>query len=61
MCWTKPFNVYSSALVNSIPKGISISGFADNHSLKKAFRAGDVTDEQKSVNDIESSLSKLGS
>ena len=39
------FNAYSSTLVNSIPKGISIIGFADDHSLQKAFRAGDVTDE----------------
>ena len=54
------FNVYSSTVVNSIPKGISISGFADDHSLQKAFRAGDVSDEQKSVNEIESCLVKVG-
>ena len=54
------FNVYSSTLVNSIPKGISISGFADDHSLQKVFRAGDEMDEQRSVNEIESCLIKVG-
>ena len=54
------FNAYSSTLVNSIPKGINISGFEDDHSLQKAFRLGDVTDEQRSVNEIESCLIKVG-
>ena len=31
------FNAYSSTLVNCIPKGISISGFTDDHSLQKVF------------------------
>ena len=47
-------------MLKSIPKEISISGFADDHSLQKAFRAGDVTDEQRSVNEIESCLIKVG-
>ena len=31
------FNAYSSTLVNCIPKGIHISGFADDHLLQKVF------------------------
>ena len=54
------FNAYSSTLVNCIPKGISISGFADNQSLQKVFWAGDVTDEQRYVNEIESCLINVG-
>ena len=53
------FNAYSSTLVNCIPKGISISAFADDHSLQNIFPAGDVTDEQRSVNEIESCLIKV--
>ena len=60
--WAGPslFNAYSSTLVNCIPKGINISGFADDHSLQKVFRAGDVTDEQRFVNVIESCLINVG-
>ena len=39
---------------------MSISGFADDHSLQKVFWAGDVTDEQRSVNEIESCLFNVG-
>ena len=54
------FNAYSSTLVNCIPKGITISGFADEHSLQKVFQASDITDEQKLVNEIESCLINVG-
>ena len=54
------FNAYSSTLINCIPKGINISGFADGHSLQKVFHAGDETDEQRSVKEIESWLKNVG-
>ena len=54
------FNAYSSTFVNCIPKGISLSRFADDHSLQKVFQAGDVSDEQGSVNEIESCLINVG-
>ena len=54
------FNAYSNTLINCIPKGINISGIADEHSLQKIFCAGDDTDEQRSVKEMESCLKNVG-
>ena len=34
------FNTYCSTLVEVIPTGISINGFADDHSLQKSCKPG---------------------
>ena len=54
------FNAYSTTLVNCIPKEINIGGFVDDHSLQKVFQAGDKTDEQRAIHEVETCLINIG-
>ena len=52
------FNAYSSTLVEVIPTGISINGFADDHSLQKCCKPGTKT-EIETVELLETSMMEV--
>ena len=49
----KLFNSYCSTHNNVLPSDLHISGFADNHSVRKVFKANDRSAELQTKNDVE--------
>ena len=47
------FNLYCSPLQEVIPKDLELSGFADDHSVRKHFKAGSMQQELKTKATIE--------
>ena len=47
------FNLYCSTLHEIVPKDLTLSGFADDHSVRKSFKAGSNTDETETIRTLE--------
>ena len=50
------FNLYCSPLQDVVPKDLQLSGFADDHSVRKTFKAGDTCEETTTISKLESCL-----
>ena len=50
------FNLYCSSLQDVVPDDLQLSGFADDHSVRKAFKAGNTTEEISTISKLESCL-----
>ena len=47
------FNLYCSPLHLVIPDSSQLSGFADDHSVRKAFKASDRSAEESTIKELE--------
>ena len=43
------FNLYCSPLQDMVPEDLQLSGFADDHSVRKTFKAGNNKEERDSI------------
>ena len=50
------FNLYCSPLQDVVPRDLQLSGFADDHSVRKTFKAGDTHEETTTISKLESCL-----
>ena len=50
------FNLYCSPLQDVVPDDLQLSGFADDHSVRKTFKAGNVNEEINTISKLESCL-----
>ena len=50
------FNLYCSPLQDVVPDDLQLSGFADDHSIRKAFKAGNTNKEISTISKLESCL-----
>ena len=50
------FNLYCSPLQDVIPEDLQLSGFADAHSIRKAFKAGNTNEEINTISQLEDCL-----
>ena len=50
------FNLYCSPLQDVAPDDLQLSGFADDHSVRKAFKAGNTNEEINTISKLESCL-----
>ena len=50
------FNLYCSPLQDVVPDDLQLSGFADDHSVRKAFKAGNTNEEISTISKLESCL-----
>ena len=50
------FNLYCSSLQDVVPDDLQLSGFADDHSIRKTFKAGNVNEEINTIIKLESCL-----
>ena len=50
------FNLYCSPLQDIVPDGLQLSGFADDHSVRKTFKAGNTNEEIDTISKLESCL-----
>ena len=50
------FNLYCSPLQDIVPDDLQLSGFADDHSIRKTFRAGNTNEEINTISKLESCL-----
>ena len=50
------FNLYCSPLQDMVPDDLQLSGFADDHSVRKAFKAGNTNEEISTISKLESCL-----
>ena len=48
-----------STLWTVIPEGIDLNGFADDHNVKKSFRAGNKVDEKEVISDLEMCTTRI--
>ena len=55
------FNLYCSTLNDIVPWNLHLSGFADNHSVKKEFRANDRNAELQTKEEIEECMGNVRS
>ena len=53
------FTCYCSSIDQIVPKDITLNGFADDHSLRKSFLAGNRTQEQQAKLKIEHTFSNI--
>ena len=53
------FTCYCSLIKESIPSSITLSGFANDHSIRKSFPAKCYTSEENTINTIESTLTTI--
>ena len=53
------FNLYCAPLDDVVPKDLQLSGFADDHSIRKAFKAGDTQSERSTKDTMETSMLKI--
>ena len=47
------YSIYASTLQTVITEGKDLSGFADDHNVKKAFKAGNKVDEEEVISVLE--------
>ena len=47
------FNLYCLTLHEIVPRDLTLSGFADDHSVRKSFKAGSDTDETETIHTLE--------
>ena len=50
------FNLYCSPLQDIVPDDLQLSGFADDHSIRKAFKTGNTNEEINTISKLESCL-----
>ena len=50
---------YASSISEVVPSEFNINGFADDHSIRKSFKAGNIQDELRTVNQIKSSMKTI--
>ena len=50
------FNLYCLPLQDVVPDDLKLSGFADDHSIRKAFKAGKTNEEISTISKLESCL-----
>ena len=50
------FNLYCSTLHEVIPEDLTLSGFADDHSVRKEFKAGSTEQESNTVQTLETCM-----
>ena len=50
------FNLYCSPLQDVVPDDVQLSGFADDHSVRKTFKAGNTNEEIDTISKLESCL-----
>ena len=50
------FNLYCAPLQDVVPDDLQLSGFADDHSVRKAFKAGNTNEEINTISKLESCL-----
>ena len=50
------FNLYCSPLQDVVPEDLQLSGFADDHSVRKTFKAGNTYEETTTISKLESCL-----
>ena len=50
------FNLYCSPLQDVVPDDLQLSGFADHHSVRKAFKTGNTNEEISTISKLESCL-----
>ena len=50
------FNLYCSPLQDIVPEDLQLSGFADDHSIRKAFKAGNTNAERETITKLETCL-----
>ena len=50
------FNLYCSPLQDVVPKGLQLSGFADDHSVRKSFKASNRQEERATNTSLETCL-----
>ena len=55
------FNLYCSTLHEIIPKDLELSGFADDHSVRKSFKADSSTDEAETNRTLEECMLNIKS
>ena len=53
------FNLYCAPLDDVVPKDLQLSGFADDHSIRKAFKAGDTQSERSTKDTMETCMLKI--
>ena len=53
------FTCYCSSIDQIVPKDITLNGFADDHSLRKSFLAGDRIQEQQAKLKLENTFSNI--
>ena len=54
------FNVYSSTITQCVDPNQNLGGYADDHCLMSTFTTSDATAESKCINEIESTINKIG-
>ena len=54
-----PFNLYCAPLDDVVLKDLQLSGFADDHSIRKAFKAGDTQSEKCTKDTMETCMLKI--
>ena len=50
------FSLYCSPLQDVVPDNLQLSGFADDHSVRKAFKAGNTNEEISTISKLEGCL-----
>ena len=50
------FNLYCLPLQDVVPDDLQLSGFADDHSIRKTFKAGNANEEINTISKLESCL-----
>ena len=55
------FNLYCSTLHEIVPSDLTLSGFADYHSIRRSFKADSTPDETETIQTLESCMLKIKS
>ena len=53
------FTCYCSLITDSIPSSVTLSGFVDNHSIRRSFPAKCYTAEKRTISTMENTLTKI--
>ena len=55
------FNLYCLTLHEVIPQNLTLSGFADDHSMRKSFKARSIADETETIHSMEACMLNIKS
>ena len=58
-CWKYFFTAYCESLPLSIPSGVNLQGFADDHFVHKSFKAGNKAAENETINLLSSTFDSI--
>ena len=53
------FTCYCLLITDSIPSSMTLSGFADDHSIRKSFTAKCLTAKKRTISTVENTLTKI--